>query len=102
MDFNRGGEVKKISSIISVGSKGFPIRGVDGYGGEQDGTKVCLSDIYRFASRETADQKFPNGVPDYVELHWGCFHPGHGWEVVFGWWDNEPEEGDGNPLTEGI
>lgn len=92
--------MKAISSVIRKQNvqDGFPILHVNGYGGEQDGTSVLLSDVFRFSSRVAADEEFPDGVPDYVKLHWAHYHPGRGWEAVFGCWSDQPKEGDGNPL----
>ena len=91
----------KISKIIEsqLPESGFPMRGVNGYAGEQDGDTVVLSDLYLFSSRAAADEQFPSGVPEYVELHWGQYRPGHGWECVFGWWASQEEEENKNPLS---
>ena len=90
----------KISSIIERQSPnhGFPMIGVDGYAGEQDGDTVSLSGPHFFGSRAQADAEFPSGVPEYVGLHWAIYRPGRGWECVFGWWNSKPTDGDGNPL----
>lgn len=92
--------MKKISSIIrsQLPADGFPVKGQDGYGGEQDGSHVVLSGPLRFASKAAADRAFPEGVPEYIELHWARHIPQEGWEVTFGWWSNDPDEGDENPL----
>lgn len=92
--------MKKISSIIEkkFPQDGLPVRGVNGYGGEQDGDFVLFSGPHWFGSREQADREFPNGVPEYVQLHWAKYRPGHGWECVFGWWASRASEGDGNQL----
>ena len=93
--------MKKLSEIIykQTPDNGLPIIGQNGYGGEQDGSHVVLSGPHHFWSRAAADTAFPGGVPEYVQLHWGTFTPGRGWEVVLGWWDNQPTEGDRNPLS---
>ncbi len=88
----------KLSTLIQRQSDGFPMRGVDGYGGEQSGDTVRLSGPHHFASRADADEQYPGGVPEYVDLHWADYDPGRGWTAVFGWWASMPDEGDGNPL----
>ena len=92
--------MKKLSTIIERQTRenGFNLIGVNGYAGEQDGSRAILSDEFHFPSRSEADLAFPRGAPDYVELHWGEYHPGEGWRVVFGWWSTQPTEGDGNPF----
>lgn len=70
---------------------GFPVRGVEGYGGEQDGTTVLLTDVLRFPSRKVADEKHP-AIPDYLKLHWGQYTPGNGWEIVLGCWSDKTTE----------
>jgi len=91
--------MKEISKLLQSQSpqEGFPMIGVHGYGGEQDGSQVNLSDIHYFESRKEANKRFPGGVPDYVKLHWARWTPGRGWEAVFGWWDNETSP-ENNPL----
>lgn len=90
----------KISELLTPQTihGGFPMIGRDGYAGEIDGTRVLLSGPHSFASRESADSEFPNGVPEYVRVHWCTYAPGEGWQAVFGWWSDKPNEGDGNPL----
>jgi hypothetical protein len=94
--------MKAISKVLrqQVPQEGFPMPGVNGYAGEQDGSRVILTDVITFASKAEADQRFPNGVPDYVKLHWASYASYKGWQAVFGWWSYDPEEGDGNPFME--
>jgi hypothetical protein len=93
--------MKDIGTLIKAqrAEQGFPMCGVNGYGGEQDGTRAVLTAMMRFTSRKAASDAFPDGVPEYVRLHWARFTPGRGWECVFGWWSDQPTEGDGNPLA---
>jgi hypothetical protein len=94
--------MKKISELLTPTTNTFPVVGQDGYGGEQDGTHACFSDVLRFKSKASADKEFPSGVPNYVKVHRCEYIPGSGdwcgWQVVFGWWSDQPEEGDGNPF----
>jgi len=94
--------MKAISKVLrqQAPQEGFPMPGVNGYAGEQDGSRVILTDVITFASKAEADQRFPNGVPDYVKLHWASYASYKGWRAVFGWWSNQPEENDGNPFME--
>lgn len=85
--------MKKISSVIrqTHGYLGFPLIGVNGYAGEQDGSYVILTDIMTFRSKADADRKFPDGIGDDVDLHWATYRPGRGWQVVLGWWVDREE-----------
>ena len=76
----------KLSKIITKQSpnQGFPIIGVDGYGGEQDGSYVILSDVMHFRSKKDANIE----IPEYVKLHWATYRPGYGWDVVIGCWSD--------------
>ena len=89
--------MKKLSTLLTrQNDPEFPIIGQNGYAGEQDGTIVLTSEVLYFTSRKAADEKYPNGIPDYLKTHW-CSYRG-GWELVLGCWSNEPEEKDGNPF----
>ena len=90
--------MKKISKMLktTVESR-FPVLGKEGYGGEQDGSSVRFSGEHIFSSKQEADREFPNGLPDFVEIHRASYHPTWGWTVVFAWWTNE-ETKEKNPL----
>lgn len=90
----------KISKIICQQSfkKGFPVLGVDGYGGEQDGTCVILSNVISFKSKKEIDERYPD-VPDYIQLHWGDYHPSRGWEVVVGYWSDKYDDSNKEIIT---
>lgn len=89
--------MKTVNDILETQSpqQGFPIRGQSGYGGEQDGSSVVLMKINRIRSRAIARKII---IPDYIALHWARYCPGKGWEVVVGWWSDQPTEGNGNPF----
>ena len=90
--------MQRVSTLIQKQEPehGLPVRGVNGYAGEQDGDRALFSDLFHFRSRAKADEAFPNGLPDYVQLHWARYKSGQGWEVVFGWWQSQDD--DTNPL----
>ena len=103
--------MKKLSKLMHQCAPQFPIPGVNGYAGEQDGTKVLLTNVLHFESRVHADEEYPDGVPDYLEVHWARWQPAFftdartgqkrsywEWQVVLGCWDNQPYEGDRNPF----
>jgi hypothetical protein len=91
--------VKKVSKMLKeeVFPGHFPVRGKDGYAGEQDGSRAVLTEGFHFYSRRDADESFPEGLPDYVRVHTAHYTPGHGWNVTFGWWSDHPTE-EKNPL----
>jgi len=68
----------------------FPIMGTNGYGGEQDGTTVLLSDFH-VSSREEAKEI---RVPSEAKIHWATYRPGYGWEGAIGVWSDriDPKE----------
>lgn len=72
-------------------SPSFPMRGQNGYAGEQDGTRVLLSDIFTVRTRADAVRKF--GRPaEGVRLHWASFTPGRGWDFVLGRWSGRGDD----------
>lgn len=77
---------------------GLSITGMNGYAGEQDGSRNVITEVMRFGSRKQASERFP-AAPEYVRLHWAEYRPGDGWYAVFGWNTCQPTEGDGNPLN---
>lgn len=101
--------MKKLSGLLQKCSPQAPIIGVNGYAGEQDGTKVLTTQVLHFSSRKHADEKYPNGVPNYMKTHWAkrtqlkCYDGIEHWkewvwEVVLYCWSNDPYEGDNNPF----
>ena len=84
--------MKKLSKILKNQSHrdGFPVMGVDGYGGEQDGDRVRLGMLY-VASRKEAKNIM---IPSYMRLHRADYSARYGWEVVLGWWSSQEKESD--------
>lgn len=84
--------IQKMSKALSA-SRGcvpaFPIHGVDGYGGEQDGDTVSLSELYHADTLADADDAYPNPFPSAIRIHWSTYSPSIGWRWVFGVWDSE-------------
>lgn len=81
----------KLSTALSKARNAelhFPVRGIDGYAGEQDGDRVVFSEIYRAWSLTDVDLKFPDGVPSWARIHWATYHSGEGWTWVLGAWDS--------------
>ncbi len=88
--------MKKLSEMISFqrgyGTR-FPVVGVDGYAGEQDGSYICFSDVYNVSKKADADRLFPDGVPDHVKVHFSTYDPGIGWNFSLGCWSDQcPED----------
>jgi len=67
----------------------FPMVGRNGYAGEQDGSHVCLSDVYSVSKVYDADRLFPDGVPPHVRVHWSEYKPGQGWTFTLGCWSDQ-------------
>lgn len=68
----------------------FPMLGVDGYAGEQDGNTAVLSDVYTAASLMDAVK-----IPEWARVHWADYTPGLGWEYVLGAWRSDiPDDAD--------
>ena len=76
----------------------FPIPGMDPIPNQDE---VVLSTVLYFRSKAEADERYPDGIQDYVRLHWAEYNPGCGWEVVVGWWKGDAVAGDGNPFIKG-
>ena len=75
---------KALSDQRGLGNH-FPVRGIDGYGGEQDGSQVLLSDVYVVRSKAEADELYPSGLPEGFHVHWSSYDAGyHGWSFVLG------------------
>lgn len=70
----------------------FPVVGVDGYAGEQDGSTVILSDILHADTLADIDEMFPDGIGEWTGVHWSRYlgrgrgYPESGWEFVLGRW----------------
>lgn len=91
----------KLSKLMKEQSprQGFPMVGRAGYAGEQDGTHVMLTHVMCFASKQQADAEYPNGVPEYMKLHWGVYTPGEGWAIVLGCWSDQLTDDAWNTLA---
>lgn len=63
----------------------FPVRGQNGYAGEQDGSHVVYGSFFVW-NRERAKKV---ELPDFVKLNWAKFKPGTGWNGVVGYWSNQ-------------
>ena len=66
----------------------YPVQGVDGYAGEQDGDEVEFALGYA-PSRAAADKLFPAGVPTFIKVHWSRYSPSTGWEFSLGAWRSD-------------
>lgn len=98
----------KPSQIIRQCKPQFPIRGQNGYGGEQDGSRVLLSGPHLWKSKAEADAEIAS-LPDWVQVHWATYSRPRfsqdygwsgGWQVVFGVWSNQYVPGrETCPLT---
>ena len=79
--------MKSLASILKQQSpqEGFPIRGENGYGGEQDGSTPILTQ-FRSKTKKEAEKLM---IPDGVSLHWAEYNPNEGWTGVVGHWSND-------------
>ncbi len=82
--------MKKLSKILGrqEAADGFPMLGMNGYAGEQDGTEVLLG-IFDCANRKEAEGII---IPEKAKLHWARYSPGHGWTGVIGIWSDQTDE----------
>jgi hypothetical protein len=82
--------MKKLNEILRQMGPQFPIQGVDGYGGEQNGSTVVFLGTLSFSSREEA-KKIELG--DAIGIHWAEYRAGRGWQVSLAHWsDQAPED----------
>ncbi len=79
-------EMKTLKSILRVQGilEGFPVKGIDGYGGEQDGSHVVFG-LFHVTSKEEAAKIL---LSDAVSLHWASYVPNYGWHGAVGFWSN--------------
>lgn len=83
--------MKTLNSILKTQDGfGFPVRGMNGYGGEQDGDRVL------FAGFNTATKASAKSIliPDAAGLHWARYSPRCGWEGAVGVWASQFTEED--------
>lgn len=85
------GELSKALSAARGCEPSFPMIGIDGYDGEQDGDTVSFSDIYYADTLAAADAAYPEPLPSCVRVHWARYSPSGGWEWVLGGWDSDSE-----------
>jgi len=87
----------KPSEIIRQCEPQFPIKGQNGYGGEQDGSRVLLSGPHFWTTKAEADAEIAS-LPDWVQLHRATYRKPNtthdygvsgGWMVVFGVWSDK-------------
>jgi len=83
--------MKKLSEILCQKEVGcwptFPVKGMNGYGGEQDGTRVLFA-LFRCKSRKEAEKIL---VPENSAIQWARY-TSHGWEGSVGVWSDEVSE----------
>jgi hypothetical protein len=77
-----------LNDIVTPCGPQLPMTGHNGYGGEQDGTTVELTDIMYFGSR-TEMKKIVIGSA--WKLHWAKYSAREGWQVVLGHWSDAEE-----------
>lgn len=78
--------MKTLNDILTNTSElYFPVRGQNGYAGEQDGSHVIYGLFYVW-SREKAKEII---LPDFVKLNWAEYKPGTGWNGAIGYWSNQ-------------
>jgi hypothetical protein len=87
----------KPSKLIHQCEPQFPIKGQNGYGGEQDGTRVLLSGPHCWTTKAEADAEIGT-LPDWVQVHWATYRKPSfsqdygltgGWQVVFAVWSDQ-------------
>lgn len=78
--------MKTLNDILTETSEPyFPIRGQNGYAGEQDRSRPILGG-FQIDSREQAKQII---MPDFVKLNWAKYVSDIGWIGAVGYWSNQ-------------
>jgi len=81
--------MKTLDSVLTQRSEPyFPIRGKNGYGGEQDGSIVLFAN-FDCGSRTEAKKIL---IPEKAKLHWARYTSFHGWDGAVGIWDDQFSE----------
>ena len=78
-------EGKVLATILVPTSGNYPVRGVDGYGGEQDGTNVEYLGVYQIPSRKVAEKIT---IGKKVGIHWAHYIRGTGWRISLAYWSD--------------
>ena len=76
---------RTLNDIVRTCSPQLPMKGTNGYGGEQDGTTVELTDIMTFGSRVRMKKI---RIGSAWKLHWASYSALNGWSVVLGHWSD--------------
>ena len=80
---------RTLASILTPMAGGFPVKGVNGYGGEADGSQVVFLGVLSVPSRAAA-KKITIGKA--IGIHWARYSARRGWEVSLAHWDDRDEE----------
>lgn len=72
--------------IPSVGN--FPVRGDNGYAGEQDGTHVEFLGVFCIKSRKVAKEI---KIGDAISHQWASYRGGTGWQISLAHWSDADE-----------
>ena len=91
----KGGKMKTgtrertLASILRPTWLAFPVKGIDGYGGEADGSQVVFLGILSVPGRAAA-KKITIGKA--IGIHWARYSARRGWQVSLAHWDDRDEE----------
>lgn len=80
---------RTLASILRPTGLNFPVKGVNGYGGEADGSQVVFLGTLSVPSRAAA-KKITIGKA--IGIHWARYSARWGWEVSLAHWDDADEE----------
>jgi hypothetical protein len=72
--------------IPSVGN--FPVRGDNGYAGEQDGSHVEFIGVFCIPSRKAAREI---RIGDAIGIQWANYRAGDGWKISLAHWSDVDE-----------
>jgi hypothetical protein len=61
----------------------FPVIGVNGYAGEQDGSRVLFT-VYELKNKKEAEKIL---IPEKAHIHWARYSHRDGWTVSVGVWN---------------
>lgn len=78
-----------LNSILKETNNHFPVRGQNGYAGEQDGTKVIFLGTLLITSRKEAKEIT---LGKSIKIHNARYTPGTGWKVSLAYWNDAKKE----------
>ena len=94
----------RLHELLKEISPQFPVIGVEGYGGEQDGNNTVFAGVITVASRHDCEERFGEiEIPKWLQVHYcrrkfavGC---GMWWELSLAYW---PENRGDDEIPAGL